>query len=207
MITGRSLSIKTRRTRRAAGLLTCRTAPTAAARRGRSGRAPGLTAAPGRRGFTLLELIIVLGLVGVLLGLAAPSLKGFMGTRQTAEAADQILALTELASSQAAALGSPYRLNFDDKTNMYWLTVQQQGQFVDLGTEFGRRFEVPVGGTITLRRPAGVEARSYIEFQPSGRSEEVTIELRGQRGEVYQVVCDSATEAFHVVSPSEADRL
>ena len=134
------------------------------------------------RGFTLLELIVVLGLVGVLLGLAAPSLKGFMGTRQTADTADEVMALTHLASSRAAAQGTPYRLNIDEKAGQYWLTMQEQGQFVDLGTEFGRRFQVPMGLAIAVRRPAGAGARSYIEFQPSGRAEEVTIEIRGQRG-------------------------
>jgi prepilin-type N-terminal cleavage/methylation domain-containing protein len=168
------------------------------------GQAASGTRRHGTRAFTLLELIVVLGLVGVLLALASPSLKGFMGTRQTADTADEIGALTHLASSRAAAQGTPYRLNFDPQAGQYWLTMQEQGQFVNLGTEFGRRFNVPTGVGITLRRPAGTEARLYIEFQPSGRAEEVTIEIQGQRGEVFRVVCESATEAFHVVAPNEA---
>jgi len=165
----------------------------------------GGQAASGTRGFTLLELIVIMAVVGVLLGLAAPSLKNFMHARETANTADEVLALTHLASSRAAAQGTPYRLNVDEQAGEYWLTMQQEGQFVDLGTEFGRRFEVPMGLGIALRRPAGVQAKPYIEFQPTGRAEEVTIEIRGQRGDVYQVVCDSATEAFHVVAPNEAN--
>jgi prepilin-type N-terminal cleavage/methylation domain-containing protein len=170
--------------------------------------------ATGRRGprrradraFTLLELIVVLGLVGVLLAMAAPSLRGFMGSRQTADAAAQVLALTQWAGSRAAAEGTIYRLNVDAQANTYWLTLQQGGEFVDLGSEFGRRFKLPEGTTATLRRPTGSEPRAYIEFYPNGRTEEVTMELRGRQGEVFRVVCESATEAFHIVSPSEASK-
>jgi len=77
---------------------------------------------------------------------------------------------------------------------------------VDLGSEFGRRFKLPEGAAATLRRPAGSEPRAYIAFYPTGRTEEVTIELRGRQGEVFRVVCESATEAFHIVSPSEASK-
>jgi prepilin-type N-terminal cleavage/methylation domain-containing protein len=155
-------------------------------------------------GFTLLELIVVLGLVGVLLGLAAPSLKRFFASRQTADAAAQILALTQLAGSRAAAQGTVYRLNIDPQAGAYWLTVQEEGAFVDLGCEFGRRFLLPEGTTVRVESPWGGAPLSYIEFYPSGRTEEATIKLEGRQGEIYQVTCESVTEAFHVVSPQEA---
>ena len=157
-------------------------------------------------GFTLLELIVVLGLVGVLLALAAPSLRGFFASRKTADAAAQVLALTQWAGSRAAAQGSVYRLNIDSQTNTYWLTVQQSGAFVDLNCEFGRRFQLPEGTTVSVRSPVRGSPIAYIEFYPSGRTEEATIELRGLQGEVFQVTCESATEAFRVVSPAEAQR-
>jgi prepilin-type N-terminal cleavage/methylation domain-containing protein len=171
-------------------------------------RSTGWQAASDTRskGFTLLELIVVLGVVGVLLGMAAPSLKNFMKARQTANAAGQMLSLTQLASSRAAAQGSLYRLNFDDKNGEYWLTVQQGGEFVDIPSEFGRHFTLPEGATVALVRPTGVEATPYIEFRPNGRSEEVTIEIRGRQGETYQLVCQSATETFHIESPNENAR-
>jgi prepilin-type N-terminal cleavage/methylation domain-containing protein len=165
-----------------------------------------LPAALGRRhggGFTLLELIVVLGLVGVLLTLAAPSLKGFLASRQTADAAAQVLALTQLAGSRAAAQGTVYRLNIDPQTGTYWLSTQQAGSFVDLGDEFGRRFRFPEGTTVRVVSPAGGSAQPYVEFYPNGRTQEATIELTGRQGEVYSVVCDSVTEAFHIVAPTE----
>jgi len=158
-------------------------------------------------GFTLLELIVVLGLVGVLLGLAAPSLRGFFASRQTADAAAQMLALTQLAGTRAAAQGSVYRLNIDLQSSTYWLTVQQAGTFVDLNCEFGRRFQLPEGTSIHVQAPSAGSPVSTIDFYPSGRTEEAAIELKGRQGEVFQLICESATEAFHVVSPIEAQRL
>jgi prepilin-type N-terminal cleavage/methylation domain-containing protein len=162
---------------------------------------------PRGGGFTLLELIVVLGLVGVLLGLAAPSLRGFFASRQTADAAAQMLALTQLAGTRAASQGTVYRLNVDVQSNTYWLSMQQAGMFVDLNCEFGRRFRLPEGTTVRVQIPMVDASASYIEFYPTGRTEEAMIELRGRQGEVYQIICESATEAFHVVSPTEAQRL
>jgi prepilin-type N-terminal cleavage/methylation domain-containing protein len=159
-----------------------------------------------RGGFTLLELIIVMGLVGMLLGLAAPAMRGFMSSRQTADAAAQVLALTQLASSRAAAQGTMYRLNVDVETKGYWLSMQKAGQFVDLDTDLGCRFTLPEGTAMRLVLPADKAARSYIEFYPNGRTEQATLELTGPRGEVYQVVCESATESFRVVTPLDANQ-
>lgn len=158
------------------------------------------------KGFTLLELIVVLGLIGLLLGLAAPSLRGFLGSRRTADAAAQILALTQWAGSRAAAQGQVYRLNIDPQMRMYWLTVQEGEGFVDLGSEFGRRFQLPEGTTVGVQSPLRGAAITTLDFYPSGRTEEATIVLRDAGGEVFQIVCESPTEAFHVVSSTEGRR-
>jgi len=156
-------------------------------------------------GFTLLELIVVLVLVSTVLAMAAPSLRGFVGGRQTANAAAQVLSLTKLARSQAVVQGRVYRLNIDTETKTYWLTMQRAGSFVPLGFEHGRRFQFPDGVSVKLELPLGNNSASYIQFYPDGRNDEARIELTGQQGEVFEVTCPSATERFRVVSPSEAE--
>jgi prepilin-type N-terminal cleavage/methylation domain-containing protein len=154
------------------------------------------------RGFTLLELILVLGLVAM----AAPSLSNFMKARKTADAAGQMLALTRVAASRAIAQGAVYRLNVDPQTSAYWLSVQEAGAFVDLECEFGCRFTLPEGTAMSMKSPVDGAPRTYVEFYPSGRTEAATIQLVGSRGEVYQIVCDSPTEEFRVVSPNEVQK-
>ncbi|MDY7010188.1 MAG: prepilin-type N-terminal cleavage/methylation domain-containing protein [Planctomycetota bacterium] len=158
-------------------------------------------------GFTLLELIAVLVLISTMLAMAAPSLRGFVGGRQTAEAAAQLLSLTKLARSRAAAQGCVYRLNIDTEEKTYWLTRQRAGAFVAIENESGRRFQFPDGMSVRLELPSQDNTVSYIQFYPNGRTDEARIELTGQQGEVFEVTCPSATERFRVVSPSQADEL
>jgi len=160
---------------------------------------------PSRRsagGFTLLELILVLLIISVVLAMAAPSLRGFVRGRRTADAASQLLAMTQWARSQAAAEGCLYRLNVDAQAGTYWLSVERGGAFVKLDGEYGRHFRLPDGVTASLETPANNSA-AYIRFRPNGRCDEATIELRGRQGEVFRVTCDSATERFRIASAEE----
>ena len=164
-----------------------------------------------RRGaFTLLELIAVLVLISTVLAIAAPSLRGFVYGRQTADAAAQILALTHLARSRAAAQGSTHRLNFDTEEGVYWLTAQQAGAFVDTEADHGRRYRLPVGVTVTVETPLEPEPAaqvSYVHFYPDGRSDQAIIELAGgEEQEVLHVTCESPSERFRILTPSRERR-
>ena len=98
-------------------------------------------------------------IICTVLAMAAPSLGGFFGSRQTADAAAQIVALTQLARSQAVAEGRIYRLNLDVEGGTYWLTVQQGGTFERLGSEFGRIFSLPQGTLVSWEAPQPALAR------------------------------------------------
>jgi len=172
---------------------------------------------PDRRragGFTLLELIAVLVLISTVLAIAAPSLHGFVHGRQTADAAAQVLALTHLARSQAAAQGAVYRLNVDTAEASCWLTVQQAGAFVDMEADNGRRYQLPGGLTVKVDAPGMEEEQQqdasqvpFVQFYPDGRCDRATIELAGGKGDVLHVTCETPSERFRVVSPSEEERL
>lgn len=98
-------------------------------------------------GFTLIELILVMMLICTVLGMAAPSLRGFFQSHQATDAAGQIVALAQYARTQAASEGRTYRLNFDTQGGQYWLTAQDGASFAVLGREFGRTFALPEGVT------------------------------------------------------------
>ena len=68
-------------------------------------------------GLTLLELVLVMVIICTILAMAAPSLRGFFTSRETSDAAAQIVALTHLARSQAITEGRVYRLNLDVPDN------------------------------------------------------------------------------------------
>ena len=181
--------------------MTSPTGPSPSPSRPRGGGVRGAPRAPrpSKGAFTLLELIAVLVLISTVLAIAAPSLRGFVHGRKTADAAAELLSLTHLARSRAAARGCIYRLNVDTERGLYGLTVQRGGAFVDLGDAYGRVHEVPKGVTVRLDRAAGADA--WVQFYPDGRCDPATIELIGGGGEVLLVTCPCPTERFRVVSP------
>ncbi len=160
-----------------------------------------------RGGFTLLELILVLLLISTVLAMAAPSLRGFCASRETADAAARLLALTQFARSHAAAEGRDYRLYVDAEARTCWLAGQQSGAFVETKSGVGRGFDFPDGLTVRLvGGSGGTGSPDYVQFHPDGRAEEATIEVTGRRGGVFRVVCESATERFRVLTPAEGSR-
>ncbi len=179
-------------------------------RAGRRSGACAADAARGRRAFTLLELLLVLVVIGAVLALAAPSMHGFFASRQTADAALRVLALTQWCHNEAITGGHRVRLMVEEEGGAFWswAAVERGGQFVDADGESGRRWQFPEGSTVRIR-PAGGDAASlatHVEFHPGGRHEVATIEITGRQGEVQQVTCDSPTEAFRLEKPGEGGR-
>jgi prepilin-type N-terminal cleavage/methylation domain-containing protein len=161
--------------------------------------------APGRCGFTLLELLLVLVVIGLVLAVSAPSMHGFFASRQTADAALRTLALTEWCRNEAITGGHRVRLTLDESGLASWAAVERGGQFVDADGESGKHWDFPEGSTARVRLPGADSALmpTYVEFHPSGRHEVATIEITGQQGEVQQVTCDSPTETFRIDTPGE----
>lgn len=161
----------------------------------------GRRAAP-QRGFTLLELTLVMLIVCVLLAISAPQLHGFFGSRQTADTATNVLSLARWARNDAISSGRTCRLNVDPANGMYWLTVQKAGQFVRLETELGKQFHLPEGSSLTLTNESR-DSSAYVEFSPTGRCDVATIAITGKGGEVVQVRSASAAETFRIDTPGE----
>ena len=156
-------------------------------------------------GFTLLELILVMVLISVLLGIAAPSLRGFHGARRSADAAAQVLCLANYARSQSIAQGAVYRLNIDVDERVYWLTTQAGGAFVELSNEFGRRFALPDNMTVTIKMPVSGDVTPYVQFYPDGRCDEAAITLTDLQGDAFEIGSPSATEPMRIFSLPEGE--
>jgi Tfp pilus assembly protein FimT len=151
-----------------------------------------------------MELILVLSVISAVLALSAPMLRGFFVSRQTADSANVLLSLTKWARSEAITRGHPCRINIDPKEGTFWLTVQEGGAFVPLGSDIGRTFTVPEGAAIALQTPMPAASdAAYVQFYPSGRSDVATILITGRGGEVYRVTCPSASEPFRLILPTE----
>src|SRR2546428_10956970 len=79
--------------------------------------------ATGRRGFTLLELIVVMLVLSVLFAMVAPSLSGFGAGRAAEQTASQIVTLSRWAREQAITEGRSYRLHLGPPNRIYFGTA------------------------------------------------------------------------------------
>ena len=164
-----------------------------------------------KHAFTLLELILVMVILSTVLALSGPSLRGFFASRKTQDAAAQILALTQLARTWAVSDGNPVRLNFDDKEQSYWLTVQKGGTYERLKTEMGQMFFLPPGTEFDLDDLENQEedgGNPFVTFSPQSVVTAGTIRLIDRRGYVVKIVCLSPTEGFsiEVLTQEESQR-
>jgi prepilin-type N-terminal cleavage/methylation domain-containing protein len=151
------------------------------------------------RGFTLLELILVMVILSTVLAMAAPSLRGFFASRRTDDTAAQILALTQFARSQAISEGIVYRLNFDTRERTYWLTAQQAGMFEPLKTEFGQIFTLPKDIIMELEDLDEDEMEVFLKFSPQGTVTAGTIRLIDRAGRALEVTSPTVTESFSII--------
>lgn len=150
-------------------------------------------------GWTLLELVLVLVILGTVLAMAAPSLGGFFASRRTADAAARIVALARLARERSRAEGRVWRLHLDPAVGSYRLSAEGPAGDAPLGTEWGRGFLLPEGTRLAWTDGDGPPAAGAIRFFPDGRKDAVSLRLAGRHGESVEVACPSALEDYRVV--------
>jgi prepilin-type N-terminal cleavage/methylation domain-containing protein len=98
------------------------------------------------RGFTLIELIMVMAILVLVASVIAPNLRGFGIGRKTNDAGRMILAMTKYARTQSESEGRIYRLNLDESGGAAWLTADNGGGgFTAPTNDFGDRYSLPEG--------------------------------------------------------------
>ena len=77
-----------------------------------------------RRGFTLIELILVMALLAIAASLSAPRMAAFFRGRSLDQEARRLLSLSHYGASRAVAEGVPVRLWIDAAGGAYGLEVE-----------------------------------------------------------------------------------
>lgn len=154
---------------------------------------------------TLLELVAVLVIVAVALAAAAPSLRGFAQSRQTASTARSLVSLAAWARAQAISEGRPYRLHVDVDERVYYVTARQGGTFAPIETSLGRTFDLSDQLTVEWDGPEEIRTRGYITFYPTGRLTPGTL-IIGDRSELVTILEAAApTDRFVVVAENQLE--
>lgn len=170
----------------------------------------------GAGGFTLLELIIVLIIIGIASALVVPRLVGGMGSLDVRTASGKVAASLRYARSQAVSQKIDYTAVFDLEHNRLTIMTSSEsaGEGDEDGAEVGKKSAGIQGKTYDLpgrvffeRTPAGDEYMSdeeigteifRIGFYPSGGSDGGEIALVNERGRRYTVRVDIITGVVKV---------
>src|SRR5271170_1675622 len=126
-----------------------------------------------RAGFTLVELLVVMGLIGTMCALAAPSFSRFFRGRTQSVEIRRFISLTHYAQSRAVSEGVPMLLWIDAKAGTYGLE-QEPGYADNADTnavqyDIGRDLQIEVvRGTGSTREARTVLSQPAIRFLPDG---------------------------------------
>lgn len=128
------------------------------------------------RGFTLIELILVLGLLAAVLAIAAPSLSRFFSGRSLQEETRRFLALTQYGGNQAVNEGVPMVLWIEPKLGEYGLRPET-GYPTNRHNTFHYRLRDDLELDVeTSSLPQAGDARaSSIYFLPDGSISETSL--------------------------------
>ena len=160
-----------------------------------------------RRGFTLLELVLVMVIACVLLAITAPSFTNWSRGSQLRDAADNFVAITRYARDRAVSDSTTCRLNIDPQAGNYALTIQNGDNFAPIQSSWGRNFALDKGMTMQLLDTNGnTSAQQYIDFYPTGRVTTMQLRITDARGEKISIQCPSPAEGYVVAQSGGGGR-
>ena len=148
-----------------------------------------------RAGFTLLELMVVIVLIGIMTAMILPDMRGTYADVLLRAASRKIVSLCQLANSRAITLNKTHRLRFERTSGRYFLERQTDNSASDFRplTELSgmegvleRRLVVEIQKAI--EDPASANpwiapsAPDTIAFYPDGTAEQAEILLRERSG-------------------------
>jgi prepilin-type N-terminal cleavage/methylation domain-containing protein len=222
--------------------MTSNTGPKKKARRGSGRRTSGgirqaIQAPRPRRGFTLLEVVLVLGILAMLLGVAVVSLSALRAGHTLEQGAERLQTALRLARADAANRGRRLRLTFDAETTrpaVAWEPdpLEAPGEFVDYAAVCTWRHLLEIEGVWVDRceftgasayryvddagaagqAVADPEALAPITFEPDGSSDSVVLHLvtaEDPEGRIARIELHGLTGRVHgqILTPEELDEL
>ena len=119
------------------------------------------------RGFTLLELVVVLAIASLLFSLGGPSVRTLSATMEYRDAVRQIVSAAKNARRDAFAQGIPMDLLIDTDRNRYALSANSPSLSADQFAALPKALDITVVYAAEVSPKPGLAA---IRFYPAGGS-------------------------------------
>lgn len=160
------------------------------------------------RGFTLIELVLVMLIIGLLLAIVAPALGGLLRSQRMDQSARTITAMLQEARVRSAADAKPYRLVIDTDDNTCWLEALTPEGFARPKSIAGKVLELE--DKLVIELEGGVEEGPllFVRVEPDGTGalSQITMTRDGD-GKQIAVYCKTPTEPYIIGAPIEAGQL
>jgi prepilin-type N-terminal cleavage/methylation domain-containing protein len=159
-----------------------------------------------RRGFTLVELIIVMIVIFTLATIVAPRFSDFFPSLQIRKSTESLLAWSRKARADAAVTGTRQRLLLDTANRRYWIEyearpIKEPGKFTALSGAWNPE-TLPEAVTFESIQGAETDASNgalrYVEFRPDGTSSETTVILSNDNGDRQTLRVEGATSKIYI---------
>jgi type II secretion system protein H len=165
-------------------------------------RAKLTTSRSKRRGFTLLELVLVMLIISVAMGSIAPSMRTFAESRKTDEAAEYFAMTARWARQQAVSDAATYQINIDPANRTWRAYLVVDNVASEISGEMGREFTADESVQMTATDFEG-KTMTTIVFEPNGRVAAGQVRFAGDQGNSVVVRCDSSLEDYRLAEGGE----
>jgi len=104
-----------------------------------------MVAQDGEAGFSLIELLVVVALVGLLAGVGLPAMQSWLDRYRVRTAAEQLASLIQLQRMRAVSQNTDFSIDFDENAGTYTLyegdaatgtAIDAQARRLPFGVEF-----------------------------------------------------------------------
>jgi type II secretion system protein H len=144
------------------------------------------------KGFTLVEILMVIALIGLLTAIAAPGISAWVETFKFKNTIREIGITMQLARMKAIASGVECRVVFDLDAETFYLERGNQADGSDTWKLEGVVIDVSSWADIAFVNSYTTGKRNK-QFNPNGTSSTGSIRLNSAKGEKYKITLTTAT--------------